>query len=128
MDRVHMTREQQVKKLLEMGEERFSQGDVSTAIKIFERVLRLDKTNSQALNNLGVVQWQRGETLSAIEIFQKALIFNPEDPDALANLLQAATETGRFDLLKADLLDTVKKAQPANPDIARLIDCHKGNI
>jgi len=91
-------------------------------------VLSLDKTNSQAMNNLGVVRWQLGETLSAMEIFQNALIGNPEDADALANLLQAATETGRFDLLKPDLLDTVDRSQPANPDIAKLIDGHKGNI
>lgn len=125
---VRMTREQQLKKLLEWGEERFSQGDVSTAIKIFERVLRLDKTNTQALNNLGAIQWQIGDMISAMETFQIALSFNPEDPDALANLLQAATETGRFDLIKQNLLDILKQAHPANQDIARLIDGHQGNV
>ena len=113
--RVHVTREQQVKRLLELGEKRFSQGDASTAIKIFENVLRLDKTNFQALNNLGVIQGQLGEKLPAMEIFQSALSFNPEDPDALANLLQAATETGRFDLIKQNLLDTLKKGSTGKP-------------
>ena len=126
--RFDMTTEHRVKKLLERGEERFSQGDLSAAMKFFERATGLDKTNSQALNNLGVVQWQLGETLTAIEIFQDALTFNPEDTDALANLLQAAAETGRHDLLKPDLLDTVNRAQPANPDIVSLIDLLKGNV
>jgi tetratricopeptide (TPR) repeat protein len=123
--RVQLTKEQQLKKLLEWGEDRFSQGDVSTAIKIFGRVLLLDKTNSQALNNLGAIQWQFGETLSAMEIFQIALSFNPEDPDALANLLQAATEIGRFDLVRPGLLEKMKQAQPENPDLLKLINAKK---
>jgi O-antigen biosynthesis protein len=117
--------ELQLKKVLEWGEERFAQGDVSAAKKIFERVLRIDKTNSQALNNLGVIQWQVGDMDSAIEIFQTALSFNHEDPDALANLLQAATETGRFDLIKQDLLDTLIKDHPENPDLITLINARK---
>jgi GT2 family glycosyltransferase len=126
--KVHMTKEQQLKKLLEWGEERFSQGNIHSATKLFLRILQIDRTNSQALNNLGVIQWQHDDVVSAMETFQIALSFNPKDPDALANLLRAATETGKFDLLKPNLLDTLKQAQPANPDIARLINGHQANV
>lgn len=119
--RVCLTREQQLRTLLAWGEEKFSQGDLLAAARIFERILHLDRTNSQALNNLGVIQWQLGETASAMNVFQHALTANPDDPDALANLLQAATETGRFDLIDPGLLDILKQKQPANPDIAKII-------
>ena len=124
---VNITREQQLKKLLEWGETRFSQGDVHAAIKIFKRILLFDRTNSEALNNLGVIQWQLGDPVSAMVTFQLVLSFNPKNPDALANLLQAATETGRFDLIKPTLLDILKQEQPTNPDIDKLIKAQQGN-
>jgi tetratricopeptide (TPR) repeat protein len=124
--RVCMTKEYQVKKLIEWGEERYAQRDVHAAIKLFERVLKLDRNNPQALNNLGVLQWQLGAEPSAMRIFQTALKFDPKDVDALENLVQAATETGRFDLIDSDLLDTLKDAQPTNPDLAILINKKRG--
>ncbi len=124
--RVSLTREQQIKTLLAWGEDKFSQGDARAAVKIFERILHIDRTNSQALNNLGVIQWQIGEAASAINLFQNALASSPGDPDALANLLQAATETGRFDLIDQNLLDVLKQAQPANPDIVKIVNGQEG--
>jgi len=126
--KIHLTREQQLKKLLEWGEERFSRGNLESAINIFGRVLQLDRTNHEALNNIGVIQWQLGNTISAINTFQMALRYNPEDTDALENLFQAAAEAGRFDLLKSDLMDTLKQMRLKNPDIARLLDKHQENI
>jgi GT2 family glycosyltransferase/glycosyltransferase involved in cell wall biosynthesis/SAM-dependent methyltransferase len=126
--RVCMTKEDQLKKLLEWGEERFSQGNFNAAVKIFERVLKLDKVNSQAMNNLGVIQWQIGkEPAPAMKTFQAALVLNPKDSDALENLVQAAMESSRFDLINPALLNTLKKAQPANPDIVTLINAQQNS-
>jgi GT2 family glycosyltransferase len=122
--KIKMTKEQQLTKLIERGEEQFSQGHIESAVKIFKRVLLMDRSNFRALNNLGVIQWQIGHAVAAIETFQIALRFNPEDSDALANLLQAVTETGRFDLLNLNLLNTIKQIQPTNPDIDRLVSGH----
>lgn len=112
--RICLTREQQLQKLLEWGENIFSQGDMHSAVRIFKRTLYLDHTNTQALNNLGVIQWQIGEPLSAMKIFQSALRINRNNPDALANLLHVATETGRFDLIDPTLLDSLKPLKEAN--------------
>jgi len=120
--RVSMTGERQIRKLLEWGEERFSRGDFKAAMKVFLRVLRLDRANSEALNNLGVIQWQLGDALTAMATFRNSLDVNPKDPDALGNLLRAAAETGRFDLVDPELLASVRKAQPAHPDLARLVE------
>lgn len=124
--RVRLTREQQIETLLTWGEDKFSQGDVQAAEKIFKRILHIDRSNSQALNNLGVIQWQCGEVASAMDFFQNALAANPKDPDALANLLQAARETERFDLIDPKLLDVLKQAQPANPDIVKIMQEQQG--
>jgi GT2 family glycosyltransferase len=122
---IQMTKEQQLMKLLEWGEEKFSQGNSHAAVKIFERVLLLDKTNSQALNNLGVIQWQLGDAVTAIKNFQTALVCNPNDPDALRNLMQIATEMSRFDLINTSLLETLKQIQPTNPDLIKLINAQQ---
>jgi GT2 family glycosyltransferase/glycosyltransferase involved in cell wall biosynthesis/Flp pilus assembly protein TadD len=119
---VHITREDQLKKLIEWGEERFSHGNINAAAKIFERVLMFDKTNSRALNNIGVIQWQLGDVVSAIKTFQAALTFNPNDSDTVENLVQGAMETGRFDLINPAFLDSLKQAQRENPDFIKLID------
>ena len=126
--RVRMTKEQQIKKLLEWGEEQFLKGNYRGAVKVFERILKLDPLSSQALGNLGVIQWQLGNLPSAINIFQKALTFNPNDCDALENLIQAATEASRFDLIDPALLNTVKKAQPTNPDFVELINAQQNSV
>jgi GT2 family glycosyltransferase len=127
--RLCMKKEDQVKKLLEWGEERFSEGNFKPAIKIFERILKLDKINSQAMNNLGVIQWQISrEPAPAMKTFQAALTLNPKDSDALENLVQAATESSRFDLINPALLATVKKAQPANPDLVAIINAQQNSV
>ena len=118
--RITLTRQQQLGLLLQWGEERFSQGDMHAAIKIFKRVLLLDRKNSQALNNLGVIQWQLGDMPASLDTFQVALRINPEDSDALGNLVQGVIETERFDLLQQDLLDTLRQKHPAHPDVVRL--------
>lgn len=126
--RVRMTKEDQLEKLLEWGEERFSHGNFNAAVKIFERVLKLDKANSRAMNNLGVIQWQISrEPASAMKTFQVALSLNPKDSDALENLVEAATESSRFDLIDPALLKTVKKAQPENPDLVALINAQQNS-
>jgi GT2 family glycosyltransferase len=117
-----------IDELLRWGEDCFVRGEIKRAVRVFERLLSLNSQNAQAMNNLGVIQWQLGDVASAINIFQRSLSIKPNDSDTLANLTQAATEARRFDLLKPGLLKIVQQAQPANSDIARLIDGHQGNV
>lgn len=117
-----------VNEIINWGEKEFENGDYKRAVLLFERALQISPNHTRAMNNLGVIQWQLGDMISAMNIFQKALAINPQDSDALGNLVQAATETGRFDLLQQDLLDILKQAQPANPDIARLIGGHQETV
>ena len=120
--RVHLTKEQQIQKLIQWGEEKYLSGDLKSAAKIFDRVLKIDDRNSRALSNLGVIQWQRGKEDSAIDIFQKALQINPKDPDILANFVQGVVELNRYDLIQDDLVDLVRQFQPENPDFKSLVE------
>ncbi len=118
--RLHLTMNQRIGILIEMGEQRYAEDDLAGAVRVFRRVLEIDPTNSQALNNLGVIQWELGSIDDAIVTMHKALSLNPRDPDALANLLDALVATNRHNLVQADLIELVKRAQPENPDIGRL--------
>ena len=120
--RVHLTKEQQIQKLIQWGEEKYLSGDLKSAAKIFDRVLKIDDRNSRALSNLGVIQWQIGKEDSAIDIFQKALQINPKDPDILANFVQGVGELNRYDLIQDDLVDLVRQFQPENPDFKSLVE------
>lgn len=120
--RIHLTKEQQVQKLIQWGEDKYLSGDLRSAINIFDRALKLDNRNSRAWSNLGVIQWQLGKEDSAIDGFQKALLFDPKDPDALANLVQGVGELSRYDLIQNDLVDLVRQFQPENPDFQRLAE------
>ena len=115
-----LQRQTQIGELLHWGEQRFAEGNLRWAAKLFERIQIMDPGNTQAMNNLGVIQWQLGNVESAIDIFQHALIIDPADTDALANLSQAVTETARIDILKTDLLETLRRVQPDSLDLKML--------
>ena len=119
--KITMKGEAQLNELIKWGEERFSNGNLRSAIKIFKRTLELDPLNTQALNNLGVMQWQLGDPIAAIKTFQNALIKNSDDTDALENLKQATIETGRFDLIVPELQDVLKNTFSENPGLETLI-------
>lgn len=114
-----------VEELLRSGEECYERGQVERAVELFEEALRLDPRNAQALNDVGVIQWKLGDAASAIITFQTALTFHPGRPDLLANLVQAATDSSRFDLLEPSLLNVVRRAQPGNPELAKLIHARR---
>ena len=119
--KITMKGEAQLNELIKWGEERFSNGNLRSAIKIFKRTLELDPLNTQAINNLGVMQWQLGDPIAAIKTFQNALIKNSDDTDALENLKQATIETGRFDLIVPELQDVLKNTFSENPGLETLI-------
>jgi FkbM family methyltransferase len=121
-----MSREQRLKKLIFWAEERFLEGNITQAVDLLQWVLKIDCCNSEALNNLGVIQWRLNDAASAINTFQTALRLNPNDLDALTNLLDAVSETGRYDLVSPDLIEVLKQSRPSNPEVIKLFE--KTNI
>jgi Flp pilus assembly protein TadD len=88
---VRIEKNRQVEHLVRWGETAFCKGDILRAFKIFERALRIDPHNTEALNNLGVIQWELGDREAAVETFQTVLCIKPGDPDALSNLSDAVS-------------------------------------
>lgn len=80
--------------LNETGEAAFTAGDYAKALKLFERALKLDPFDSQALNNLGVIRTQLGEPQAGMELFIKVLKREPDNQDALENLKDAMQLAG----------------------------------
>ena len=72
--------------LLKEGEERFTQGDLEGAKRIFEESLAVAPADREVLNNLGVVASQQNEVDRAISYFRRALHADPSFLDAAANL------------------------------------------
>ena len=76
-------------KLNQWGEKAFEHGDYHRALKLFERALKLDPSDSLALNNLGVLKTQLGDPQAALEIFVRVLRQDPAHQDARENLRSA---------------------------------------
>lgn len=92
-------------------------GDLDVAERLYERVLKLQPQNADALNLLGVIAQHRGEIGRARDLFQRAIICNPASPDIhynQGNLLLSVNETeaalcaySRAIALKPDFTDAL---------------------
>ena len=72
----------------------FEDGDYSLCLKLFERALQLDPSDSRALNNLGVLKTQLGDPQAGLEIFINILKQEPANQDARVNLKSAMELAG----------------------------------
>lgn len=73
-------------------------GEFSAAEKAFTRLVKLDKHNAEALNNLGLVQYEQGKHDAALECCLKAIKLQPEMASAHNNL-------GNINLAKNNLAE-----------------------
>ncbi len=71
---------------LREAEALFLGGEADQAEQLFQKVLELKPTHSEALNNLGVIAHQRGRREGAIAFFTRALQSDMENQDAALNL------------------------------------------
>jgi tetratricopeptide (TPR) repeat protein len=62
------------------------QGRLDEAEKLYNRVLKMQRDNFDALHLLGMLQHQRGKAGEALRLIAAALKINPRSADALANL------------------------------------------
>lgn len=69
------------KQLLQLGTERFKEGDVFGADAAFRQVLSHDPNNVDALYNLGAISEGRSDYVSALGLYKSALQQRPHDQD-----------------------------------------------
>lgn len=101
--KVCMTKDKQISLLNEWGEKAYEEGDAHKALRIFERALHIDPTNTITLNNIAVIQWELGYKNDAIGTFKRILHADPQNVDALANLRTIISELGSRDVLVKDI-------------------------
>ncbi|HEY6120374.1 MAG TPA: tetratricopeptide repeat protein, partial [Pyrinomonadaceae bacterium] len=68
-----------------------------SARKCFEAALKLDKNNSEILNNLGYLLYANGDYSAALDRLKKAARLAPDDKRVLTNLALAQSRLGKFD-------------------------------
>jgi DNA-binding beta-propeller fold protein YncE len=80
--------------LYNQGVEASAAGNTPTAIKLFERALKLDSRLSDAHYNLGVCYYDNKQFDKAAQSFQKVLQLQPRDPQAQTNYQRAMLKAG----------------------------------
>jgi Flp pilus assembly protein TadD len=77
------------------------------AMRSFENALRLNKNDSQVLNNYGFLLYENGDYESATRYLKRAAKISPNDPRVWNNLGLAQSERGKFD----DAYESFARAQ-----------------
>lgn len=72
----------------------FNENKIEEAKKFFEKVIHLDKNNSDALHGLGVIFGQLGNHIKASEYFLQAVKLKPKNLTININLANALLELG----------------------------------
>jgi tetratricopeptide (TPR) repeat protein len=73
-------------------------GNISSAIKTYEQLLKIEPDNYQALNNYGTILRIAGDTHLSIRALIKANNIFTDSPIILSNLADTYCDMGRFDL------------------------------
>lgn len=104
--------------LLGKGVELHKAGDFSSAERFYDRVLKTDRRNPDALNLKGLIAKARGEAAVALALFDRAIAALPKFVDAHFNKALALAALGRReDALRS--YDEVLRLNPGHAD-ARL--------
>ncbi|MFA6412079.1 MAG: methyltransferase domain-containing protein [Syntrophales bacterium] len=113
-----------VKLLFQEGERFFNEDDMGNANKCFERIVAVDPSHYEALNNLGVILFREGHHQDAISYFHQALQIHAGYEDALENLAACLTSAGDF-AEAANALEKILLSNGYKPEtILSIIDCH----
>ncbi len=79
------------------AESRFRNGDLAGALDCYRRLLELDPTDAEVINDLGTVLFGMGEIEESCRCYLRALQVDPHREDALENLRKLC-ETGGLPL------------------------------
>lgn len=91
----------------------YGEGRLQEAAQAFQRAIKADASNADALGNLGIVLARGGKTSRALEFFGHSLNIRPGHTGTLANYAFALREAGRHDEA-VDALNQVIHAEPQN--------------
>jgi protein O-GlcNAc transferase len=90
----------QIQRELQLALKRYESGDLKKAESIFEKILKIDPENADALHLLGMIAYQSGKSDRAINLIRRAVSSNSAQPMLYNNL-------GYVFLAEGDLGDAV---------------------
>lgn len=96
---------------LDIANKKFSEGKTEDAEIVVKQVLKVDPTNQQGLQLLGLIKHKRNEHEKAIEIFEKALTYAPENIENHNNLALCYAGIGNY----SKAIELLEKAVAKNP-------------
>ncbi len=90
------------RQLLQLGAQRFKEGNAIAADAAFHQVLLNDPQNVDALYNLGALAEGRRDYNSALGFYNSALTIKPEDVDLKQAVASMQEQSGKFPTVQSD--------------------------
>jgi len=115
--------EEKIKEFIQAGIGFANKDENEKAIKEFQKAIKLDPDNEDALFNLACTYSDVGDFQKGYETFKKLINKNPKHVNAFNNLALMFARQGKFN----DALFIYEKGIEQNPDIALLYN-NRGNI
>lgn len=115
--------EEKIKEYIQDGLNYANKNEFEKAIKEFEKALKIDSKNQEALFNLGFVYSDMGDSANAYEIFKKLINLNPNYIEAFNQLGLVFAKQGKF----TDSVFVFEKGIEHNPEAALLYN-NLGNV
>ncbi len=115
--------EEKIKEIIQAGIEYANKDETEKAIKEFQKALKIDPANEEALFNLACTYSDIGDSQKSYETFKTLINKNPKHINAFNNLALMFARQGKYD----DALFIYEKGIEQNPDAALLYN-NRGNI
>jgi uncharacterized protein (TIGR02466 family) len=93
------------------------QGNLYDADLLYERTLRLEPGNIQALRLKGMLARERGDIDTSLELLERATLVSPDDPDILSETALSHMAAGEL----TDAEQTLRKALSLAPDAPKAL-------
>ena len=103
-----------VQQSLKLAYENHQKGNLKLAKSLYEKILKVDKNNSESIFLLGCLFLQKREFEKAIELLNRSIKIQPKNPNTYQNLGYAYVELGNF----KKSIDLFNKAIEINPNHA----------
>ena len=104
--------EYQVSNMLQRANDYLSDGEADYAIQMYDEILKINRTNTSALNYKGLAFASMGNYNEAIKIYNEVLTVDPNDVLALNNKGVALYNLGNYD----DAIQMYNKILDLNPN------------
>ena len=109
---VSYSMEYQVSNMLQRANDYLSEGEADYALQLYDEILKINRTNTSALNYKGLAFASMGNYNEAIKMYNEVLSVDPNDPLALNNKGVALYNLGNYE----DAIQMYNKILDLNPN------------